>query len=117
MYKNFKVIETSLEKLKDDIKNFYDPSKYHFITINAIDFGNGKVNLKYFFSKYDTMEEPIAFSLDVTYEDTIPTITDIIPSAWISEAELADLFGLKIEGAQKGLFLEPDSPPAPLRRS
>ena len=117
MFKNFKVIESSLEKIKEDIKNFYDPSKYHFITVNAIDLGNGKVNIKWFFAKYGNMEEPIAFSVDVTYEDTIPSIVDIIPSAWISEAELVDLFGLKIEGAQKGLFLEPDSPPAPLRRS
>jgi len=117
MFKNFEVIESSLEKVKEDIKKFYDPSKYYFITINAIDLGNGKVNIKWFFAKYGTMEKPIAFSVDATYEDIIPSIVDIIPSAWISEAELADLFGLKIEGAKKGLFLEPDSPSAPLRRS
>ena len=117
MYKNFKVIESSLDKIKEDIKKFYDPSKYHFITIDAIDLGNGKVNIKWFFSKYGVIEEPIAFSVDATYNDVIPSIVDIIPSAWISEAELGDLFGLKIEGVKKGLFLEPDSPPAPLRRS
>ena len=117
MYKNFEVIESSLEKIKEDIKNFYNPSKHHFITINAIDLGNGKVNIKWFFAKYGVMDKPIAFSVDATYNDVIPSIVDTIPSAWIAEAELADLFGLKIEGAKKGLFLEPDSPSAPLRRS
>jgi len=46
----------------------------------------------------------------------IPSITDIVPSAWVAEAELVDLIDIKIENTEKGFVLEPDSETGPLRK-
>ncbi len=47
-------------------------------------------------------------------EDTIPSLVDILPSAIISQRELVDMFGLKVEDSSKGLYLDEDSLSAPL---
>ena len=108
-------IKVPLREIRRAIKEFYDPERWHFITVNGTDLG-GKVELKWFFSSYEDVNTYTVFVSEAGYDDEIPTITYIIPSAWISEWELADLFGLNVEGAKKGLFLDPDSPQAPLRR-
>jgi hypothetical protein len=46
----------------------------------------------------------------------IPTIKDIVPSAWVAEAELVDLMDIKIENTKKGFVLEPDLESGPLRK-
>jgi len=108
-------VKVPLRDVRKAIKEFYDPEKWHFITVNGTDLG-GKVEIKWFFTKYGEKEVFKVFTAEAGYDDEVPTITYIIPSAWISEWELADLLGLNVEGAKKGLFLEPDSPQAPLRR-
>ncbi|WP_456455082.1 NADH-quinone oxidoreductase subunit C [Thermovibrio sp.] len=108
-------IKVPLREVRKTIKGFYEPKKWHFITVNGTDLG-GKVELKWFFSKYGEEEVFKVIVSEASYDEEIPTITYLIPSAWISEWELADLFDLNVENAKKGLFLEPDSPKAPLRR-
>ncbi|MEO2065958.1 MAG: NADH-quinone oxidoreductase subunit C [Desulfurobacteriaceae bacterium] len=108
-------IKVPLRDVRKTIKEFYEEDKWHFITVNAVDLG-GKVELKWFFSPYGEKERFRVVVSEASYDEEIPTITYLIPSAWISEWELADLFGLNVEGAKTGLFLEPDSPKAPLRR-
>ncbi|WP_457678915.1 NADH-quinone oxidoreductase subunit C [Thermovibrio sp.] len=108
-------VKVPLREVRRTVKEFYDPEKWHFITVNAVDLG-GKVELKWFFTPYGEEESFKVIVSEAGYEDEIPTLTYLVPSAWISEWELADLFGLKVEGAKTGLFLEPDSPKAPLRR-
>ncbi|SMO53339.1 Respiratory-chain NADH dehydrogenase, subunit [Balnearium lithotrophicum] len=108
-------IKLPLRDIRRAIKDFYDPEKWHFITVNGTDLG-GKVKLKWFFASYEDVNRYTVFVSEAEYNDEVPTITYIVPSAWIAEWELADLLGLNVEGARKGLFLEPDSPQAPLRR-
>ena len=108
-------IKVPLRDVRKTVKEFYNPEEWHFITVNGVDLG-GKVELKWFFSKYGEEEVFKVISSEASYSDEIPTITYFVPSAWISEWELADLFGLNVEGAKKGLFLDPESPKAPLRR-
>jgi Ni,Fe-hydrogenase III component G len=114
--KNFEEIPVNLSNLREKIKEIYDEKDYHFITINGTDNGE-KIEIKYFFAKYGKEEKPIAISLEIDYDQTLPSITDIIPSAWIAEEELKDLLGVNVEGAKGGVFLEPDSPKAPLRKN
>jgi Ni,Fe-hydrogenase III component G len=108
-------IKVPLRDVRKTVKEFYNEEEWHFITVNGTDLG-GKVELKWFFTRYGEEEYFKVVSSVASYDDEIPTITYIVPSAWIAEWELADLFDLKVEGAKKGLFLDPDSPKAPLRR-
>jgi hypothetical protein len=48
--------------------------------------------------------------------EEIPTIRDIVLSAWVAEAELVDLMDIRIEQAEKGFVLEPDFETGPLRK-
>ncbi len=113
--KNFEEIEVTPETLREKVREVYKEGEVHFITVNGTDTGDG-IEVKYFFAKYGKKEPVLALSLKVDYETVLPSIRDIIPSAWIAEEELFDLVGLKVEGAKGGIFLEPDSPKAPLRK-
>jgi len=108
--------EVTLENVVEEIKNFYDEAKWHYITVNATDIG-GKLQIDWLFSKYKEKNVIQIFRvLDVEYDAKIPSIVDIVPSAWLSEWELADLFGLDVENALTGMFIAPDAPKAPLRK-
>ena len=107
--------ETTIDQLKLDIRKFYDPELHHFIVMNAVDLG-GKMELQWFFSDYQTPYEITVFSVQADPEVEIPSVTDIISSAWVAEAELVDLMDIKIEHTAKGFVLEPDSESGPLRK-
>ena len=109
-------IETSLETLVADIGGFYVPEQYHFLTVNGIDVGEGKIELQWIFSQYGVKDDVTLFFTVISYDASVPSVRSLIPSAYLSEMEIVDLFGLKIEGAQKGLYLDHDSMPTPLRR-
>lgn len=111
-----KKIETSLEKLLADIGAFYKPDEYHFLTVNGIDVGEGKIELQWIFARYGVKDEVALFFTVIPYDTPVPSIRSLIPSAYLSEMEITDLFGLAIEGADKGLYLDHDSMPTPLRR-
>jgi len=110
-----KRIETTLAQLKTDIRNFYDPGSHHFMVMNAVDLGE-KIELQWFFSDYAAPYETTVFTAQVQPDVEIPTVRDIIPSAWVAEAELADLMDIRIEQAVKGFVLEPDFESGPLRK-
>jgi len=109
-------IETSLESVVADIREFYDPQAFHFLTVNGIDTGEGKVELQWIFAAYGVKDDIRAFYTVVPYDVSVPSVVSVIPSAFLSEREIVDLFGLSIEGAAKGLYLDEDSMPTPLRR-
>jgi len=46
----------------------------------------------------------------------IPSLREIVASAWVTEAELVDLFNLNIENTTKGLMIESDFEGVPLRK-
>jgi hypothetical protein len=110
-----KRIDTTLENLKLDIANFYRRDKHHFIVMNAVDLGQ-KIEVQWFFSDYEYPCEVTAFCVQVEPNEEIPSIKDIISSAWVAEAELVDLIDINIEDTEKGFVLEPDSEFAPLRK-
>jgi Ni,Fe-hydrogenase III component G len=110
-----KKIETTLEEAVDTIRKFYDPSLWNFLTLNAIDLGEGKVELQWIFSRYDTKEEPLIYWCLSDYKAPVPSLTTFIPSAIMGEREVVDMFGLTIEGIEGKLYLSDDSLKTPLK--
>ena len=109
-------IETSFENLKNDIAAFYKPEVHHFITMNGIDLGNDEIEYQWFFCDYAFPSEITMFTAKANADVLVPSIKNIIVSAWLPEAELVDLLGVDIEDTQKGFVLEMDSETAPLRK-
>lgn len=112
-----KKIEIGVADLLAELTAFYDAKVWHFITVNGIDLGAGKVELQWIFSKYGVKDEIVLFYTLSDYETKIPSIVSLIPSATLSEREIVDMFGIDIEGAAKGLYLDEDSLSMPLRCS
>jgi len=108
-------IETNSKQLKTDIRNYYNPELHHFMVMNAVDLG-GKIEVQWFFSDYAAPYAITVFSAVIEPDAEIPSITDIITSSWVAEAELVDLMDIKIENTVKGFVLEPDFESGPLRK-
>ena len=110
-----KKIATSSETLLADLQGFYEAKDFHFVTVNGVDVGDG-VEMQYFFARYGVVDETICYFLHMKYDEEISSIVSLIPSAYLGEGEVVDMFGVKIEGVSKGTFLEDDSIQSPLRR-
>ncbi len=110
-----KRIETTLDNVRNDIRSFYKPDAHHFMVMNAVDLGD-KMELQWFFCDYAHPCAVTAFCAQTSADITIPSIKDIVVSAWVAEAELVDLMDIKIDGTQKGFVLEPDFETGPLRK-
>lgn len=108
-------IETTLENMQEDIKKFYDPKEWHFLTLNGVALADEKLEVQWIFSKYNTVNDIIVYYAVVEYTDIIPSIADIIPSAIISQREIVDMFGIEVEDSPKGLYLDEDSAQTPLK--
>lgn len=108
-------IETTVETVKRDIGDFYNPRLHHFIVMNAVDLG-GQIEVQWFFCDYAFPCTVTEFFTRISPETEIPGIRNIVPSAWVAEAELADLMDINIEHTGKGFVLEPDFKTAPLRK-
>lgn len=111
-----KRVDTNLTELKADVGAFYKPDQHHFIVMNAVEL-NECTEVQWFFCDYAPPYEITVFCVQVQPSDEVPSIKGIIPSAWVAEAELADLLDIRIEGTTKGFVLESDSEPAPLRKT
>lgn len=107
-------IETTLDEVRSEIKSFYDYKTWHFLTLNGVALEDNKLEVQWIFSKYEAMDEVMCYFCVIQYTDSIPTIEDIIPSAIISQRELVDMFGVVVEGSEKGLYLDEDSRQRPL---
>lgn len=110
-----KKIETTLANLKSDIAAFYKAEEQHFMVMNAVDLGD-KMEVQWFFSAYDPPYETTCFYAMMAPEEEVPTLRDIVLSAWVAESELADLMNIRIERTEKGFVLEPDFESGPLRK-
>lgn len=108
-------IETTLSALLSDIGAFYKPQEWHFLSVNGVDLGEGKIELQWIFSRYGVKDEIVIYYLLSDYETPIPSLVSLIPSAYMGEREIVDMFGLSVEGAERGLYLDPDSQLHPLR--
>jgi Ni,Fe-hydrogenase III component G len=108
-------IETTLATLLSDIGTFYEPKKWHFLSVNGIDLGEGKIELQWIFSQYGVKDEVVIYYALSDYETPVPSLASLIPSSFMGEREIVDMFGLSVEGAERGLYLDKDSLPHPLR--
>jgi len=106
-------IETTLERVIDDITTFYDYKKHFFSMVNGVDFGD-RFEIYWIFSNYEDGKIS-CFCASAPQESEIPTISELIPSAKYSENELYDLMGIKFVGSKRGLFIESDTDGFPLR--
>ncbi len=109
-----KKIEVSLDAVKEDIKKFYDEKIWHFITLNGVSLEDGKIEIQWMFSMYESMDEIVMFFTVIDQKEVVPSVVDIIPSAIISQREIVDMFGVEVEGSSKGLYLDADSMQMPL---
>ncbi len=107
-------IKSSLENIRADIEAFYDASQWHFITLNGLELKKDVLEVQWIFSKYEALDELIVYYVEIAYDALIPNVGDIIPSAMISQREIVDMFGARIEGSAKGLYLDEDSLQMPL---
>ena len=108
-------IETTLERVKEDIGHFFKYNLHHFMVMNAVD-GGEKMELQWFFCDYAQPCAITVFFAIINPGALIPSIRDIVPSAWVAEAELVDLMNINIENTSKGFVLEPDFEGGPLRK-
>lgn len=108
-------IETTLTALLNDIGAFYKPKVWHFLSINGIDLGEGKIELQWIFSRYEVKDEIVIYYAISDYDTPVPSIVSLIPSSIMGEREIVDMFGLRVDGAERGLYLDEDSLPHPLR--
>jgi Ni,Fe-hydrogenase III component G len=108
-------IETTLRALLSDIAAFYIPKEWHFLSVNGVDLGDGKIELQWIFSKYGAKDEIVIYYVQSDYETPVPSIVSLIPSAFMGEREIVDMFGLSVEGTERGLYLDEDSRLHPLR--
>jgi len=108
-------VMTSIADLKKDIGDFYKPELHHFMVMNAVEVGD-QIEVQWFFSDYAHPCETTCFYTLVNPDTEIPSIKDIVASAWVAEAELVDLMNIKVENTQKGFVLEPDFESGPLRK-
>ena len=107
-------IQSSLEDIVADITAFYDYKKHHFMTLNAVQLAYGIIEVQWIFSDY--IDGSITmFYIECSDNETLPSIAALIPNATISQEEVVDMFGLKIENTPRGLYLDPDSKQAPLK--
>jgi Ni,Fe-hydrogenase III component G len=108
-------IETTLSTLLNDIGAFYEATKWHFLSVNGIDLGDGKIELQWIFSKYGVKDEIVIYYVLSDYDTPVPSLVSLIPSSIMGEREIVDMFGLKVDGAERGLYLDEDSMANPLR--
>ena len=106
--------ETSLDTVVEDIKNFYQKEKHHFLTLNGVKIDEETTEIQWIFSQYEGFEKVTIFYTLVKQYELIPSVVSILPSAIISQREIVDMFGLDIEDSPKGLYLDEDSEQMPL---
>ncbi|RXJ54442.1 NADH-quinone oxidoreductase subunit C [Candidatus Marinarcus aquaticus] len=108
-------IAVELDELFSMIERFYDKTKHSFLTLNALSVDEDTIEVQWIFSHYYEKEHITLFYALINPNQTIPSITSLIPSAVISQREIVDMFGVKVEDTQAGLYLDEDSVKAPLR--
>jgi len=109
-------IEVTPSNAIAEMAKWYLPTEHQLITVVALDTGS-QLELQWIFSAYGKLNDRTVFRAYFDYSALIPTLTRYIPSAWIIEREIVDLFGVQIEGTQPGLMLDSDSIQAPLRKN
>lgn len=106
--------EIDIDKVYEEIERFYKPREWHFLTLNGVALDEETLEVQWIFSRYEALDDVVIYFSHISYDTLIPSIVDIIPSAIISQRELVDMFGVDVEGSEKGLYLDEDSMQKPL---
>lgn len=96
------------------LQDFYDEKVHHFVTINGVQIAQNLLEVQYIFSNYADANVTIFYD-EIDFDTLIPSIENIIKNASIAQRELVDMFGVQVAQTQKGLYLDSDSPQAPLK--
>jgi NADH:ubiquinone oxidoreductase subunit C len=107
-------IEIEITKVREEIESFYEPKVWHFLTLNGVALDEETLEVQWIFSRYEALDDVVIYFSKISYDTLIPSIVEIIPSAIISQRELVDMFGVDVEGSEKGLYLDEDSMQRPL---
>jgi Ni,Fe-hydrogenase III component G len=110
-------IEITLSQAVEKLKSFYEPEKHHFLTLNGVALDKEHTEIQWIFCEYGKIDHTTIFYCVVKQDDVIPSITEFIPSAIISQREIVDMFGIVVEGSEQGLYLDEDSLQKPLSLS
>jgi NADH:ubiquinone oxidoreductase subunit C len=102
-----KKIKTALENIHQTINDFYVEDEWILTTMNGVDLEDA-VEAQWIFTHYFGEKETTIISCICGFDTILPSITDIIPGAWLAEGEFYDLFDIPIKGVVKGAFLEND---------
>ncbi|WP_018962514.1 NADH-quinone oxidoreductase subunit C [Coprothermobacter platensis] len=106
--------EITLDNLLSEVKNYHD-NGYRLVTTTCMEVDDDKLEILYHFDKDFKLEN---LRLTVDKNQTIPSISSIYFCAVLSENEMQDMFGLKIDGMvvdYGGKFLlGEDSPLSPM---
>ncbi len=108
-------IKLEFDRIHAEIGKFYDKKTWHFMTLNGVALDENTLEVQWLFAKYES-GEIVALYTVVDYGQTLPDISDIIPSAVISQREMVDMFGINVQSSEKGLYLDGDSKDHPLRK-
>ena len=84
------------------------------MTLNGVAIEDEKIEIQWIFSKYEKQDEIVILYAEINKEDVVPSVVDMLPSAIISQREVVDMFGIEVEGSEKGLYLDEDSLQSPL---
>ena len=103
-----------ISEMRAKITEFYDPKIWHFVCISGL-FENALLELQWSFTQIGENEAWKIFCASVNPDDTLPTLSDLLPTAKMYEGELKDLLGANFEGSVKGMFIETDGVLNPLR--
>ena len=109
-----KKVEVTLLNVKEKISEFYDEKVWHFLTLNGVALEDEKTEIQWIFSQYEALDEIVILYVSIDCTDVVPSIVDIIPSAIISQREFVDMFGIEVDGSERGLYLDEDSLQKPL---
>jgi hypothetical protein len=75
------------------------------------------MEVQWFFADYAHPCTITTFYAMIDPATEVPSIRDIVESAWVAEAELVDLMNIVIENTAKGFVLEPDFESGPLLKN
>jgi len=109
-----KKVEVTLKNVCNVIREFYKLKEHQFLTLNGVAIDEKTIEIQWIFSHYAKVDKIVVFYVKVTEDELIPSIVDIIPSAIISQRELVDMFGVKVQDSESGLYLDEDSMKKPL---
>lgn len=104
-------IAVTKDTLVPETKKLWE-RKARFAIATCNDLGDKFEIIYHFDDELKVVNLRLQFGLD----ETAPSIAPVYPAAALIEMEMAELFGVKIEGAKGNFLLTDESPKTPMRK-